>query len=352
MQIGTILPRWLDVLAILFADLATFWRARRSIIVTREDALFVIRHPGSDPAKVLARVSVGTSVPNEILEALRRHCVVFELPPEKLVSRRLTVPIQAQEFLKGVIGHQIERLSPWPPAQTIYGYETAPSRDDPGLLDIRVFITSRSNIDLTCNELATSGLTPTRIDIRTRPGDNTSCVTLWNRPARTSHHQFQEVPRIIGMSLAALVFLSLASSLLAIYTTNSVRAKRDEIAARVEALLRHDHMSHKPRDLTSLTPAERAWVLKENAPAAILILDELTRSLPDSAYLTQLNIENTSLRITGLATDAPSLIAALQKSHHFSDVHFFSPTIESENSTLYRFSIAARVVARNGLDGN
>ncbi len=352
MQIGAILLRWVEVLAALLTDWHALWRARRSIIVTREDARFLVRRPGSAADTLLANVAIGTRVPSETAEALRNHFVVFELAPDKVVTRHLAVPVQAREFMPGIVGNQIERLSPWPLAHAIYGFHAMPSKDDARTLDVCVLITSRANIETTCDELTASGLSPDRISVRTHAGVEASLVTLWTRPMHVPQGNFQSLPRMVGAGLAAVVLLSMALSLSSIYSANSIWSEREQVTALTNALRRHDRMSRKPQELASLDPAERAWDLKENAPVVVLILDALTRAIPDSAYLTELRLENANLRIAGLAADAPSLIAALEQSHHFSEVHFFAPTIKSQDGGLYRFSIAARVAPRHELIGD
>jgi len=76
------------------------------------------------------------------------------------------------------------------------------------------------------------------------------------------------------------------------------------------------------------------------------VLEALSRALPDAAYLTELHLDNTTLRMIGLASDAPSLIAPLERSGHFTDVHFFAPTTRGPDGSLFSFHIEARVVPR------
>jgi general secretion pathway protein L len=104
--------------------------------------------------------------------------------------------------------------------------------------------------------------------------------------------------------------------------------------------------SRTPQAIASLPPAERAWAWKESIPSTVIVLEALSRALPDAAYLTELHLDNTTLRMIGLASDAPSLIAPLERSGHFTDVHFFAPTTRGPDGSLFRFHIEARVVPR------
>jgi len=122
----------------------------------------------------------------------------------------------------------------------------------------------------------------------------------------------------------------------------SLGGENEEVGARARALQRQIQRPTS-QSVASLSPSERAWYTKETSPTAAIVLEVLSRALPDGAYLTELRLENTALRMIGLANDAPSLIAPLEHSGHFNDVHFFAPTTRGPEGTLFRFNIEARV---------
>jgi general secretion pathway protein L len=101
------------------------------------------------------------------------------------------------------------------------------------------------------------------------------------------------------------------------------------------------------RTLSSAAPpAERAWFLKETSVSSVMLLEALSRALPQSAYLTEIRLENATLRMTGLADDAPGLLAPLERSGHLTGVHFFAPTTRGPDGKSFRFSIEAHVEPR------
>jgi len=80
--------------------------------------------------------------------------------------------------------------------------------------------------------------------------------------------------------------------------------------------------------------------------SGVIVLEALSRALPDSAYLTELRLEGEMLRIVGLANDAPALLAPLEQSGHLTNVRFFAPTTRGPDARLFRFYIEARVEPR------
>src|SRR5215471_7682454 len=175
-RLGTFLRRWIEILALTYFAWRETRRAQQSLIVVCENGRFIVRksrqnrdtenrpqpgEPGEDA--VLAVVASGAKVPSEVTHAARNGFVILELPAEMVVVRRIAVPVQAREFLPGVIRNQIERLSPWYADQVVYGFDADTNEDDPATLDARVFIALRTVIDDARGELAAMGLPVDRV---------------------------------------------------------------------------------------------------------------------------------------------------------------------------------------------
>jgi general secretion pathway protein L len=342
MQIGQSFSRWITTLAALAAETHLSWQARKSVIVTRENGHFILHRAVDKTGAVLAEFAIGTQLPRETVESLRNHLVLFALDEDNIITRRLSVPSKAEEFLLGIVRNQIERLSPWPIAQAVYGVEATPNPNDPQSLDVQVLIAARARITAICDELQAGGLSVDQIIVTQKTDRKAAPIVLWTRSASESQRRVQSLPKAIGMGLGGALVASLALSLWALYDANGAGQDYDEAAMRIANLQRRDQ-SRQPPAVTSRDPAERAWALKETAPIAVLTLEALARALPDTAYLTELRLENEKVRIVGLAADAPSLIATLERTKHFSSVHFFAPTTKEPEGGRYRFYIEARV---------
>jgi general secretion pathway protein L len=115
------------------------------------------------------------------------------------------------------------------------------------------------------------------------------------------------------------------------------------VDGRFKALQRQMAELRSPQALASLSPQQRIWLAKEGAPAAVLMLEALSRALPDAAHLTEFRLESATLRMTGLTKDAPSLIAPLEQSGQLADVRFSAPTTRDADGASFRFHIEARV---------
>ena len=410
MQVAAIWERWIEVLAGLLFAWREVWRARRALIVQHANDRFIVRQakpsggrlipqagseeissidfvsrnlitpqhrePGevisdaslsthlsaSDELRISAPVlgeamstddaegtptetavlAAGTRAPDDVVRAAQNGFVVLELPTDKIVVRRISVPAQAREFLPGIVRNQVERLSPWPVDQTVYGFDAAASQEDGAALDVRVFISSRAAVNSARDELDAIGLPPDRIVAR----QDGAPVALWSRLTDVPRETVERTRRQIGVAIAAFALLSVGLSLWGFFSAASIRSESDDLAARAKTLQRQVQGSRTPQAIASLPPAERAWAGKEISPSTVIVLEVLSRALPDAAYLTELRLDNSTLRIIGLTSDAPSLIGPLERSGHLTAVHFFAPTTRGPDGTLFKFHIEAQVVPR------
>ena len=304
-----------------------------------------IDDPESSPTESTV-LAAGSRAPDDVVLAARNGFVVLELPTDKIVVRRISVPAQAREFLPGIVRNQVERLSPWPADQTVYGFDAAVSEEDSVALDVRVFMSSRAAVNSVRDELDAIGLPPDRIVSRQDGTPVRAPVALWSRLADVPHETVERTRRQIGVSIAAFALLSVALSLWGFFSAASSRSESDDLAARAKTLQRQVQGSRTPQAIASLPPAERAWAWKEISPSTVIVLEVLSRALPDAAYLTELRLDNSTLRIIGLTSDAPSLIGPLERSGHLTAVRFFAPTTRGPDDTLFKFHIEAQVVPR------
>jgi general secretion pathway protein L len=357
-QIDTLLRRWIEVLATTFFTWRDAWRAQRTLVITRENDRFVVRRAPPDNARaiwrevpheqeedrpVLAVLAAGESVSDEISRAAHRGIVVLEIPSENVVVRRITVPAQAREFVAGIVRNQIDRLSPWHSDQAIYGFETDVAAEDSATLDVRVLIASRAVIDAAREQIAAIGLSVDRVAASWGNAGGAKAVALWSRLVDVSPEYRARMHRNIGIGIATTIAACVALSVWAMISASLIRGKSEDVAARIDTLRRQLQSPVTLQSAASLPPNEREWYDKETSPSAVIVIEALSRALPDTAYLTELSLQNTTLRIIGLTSDAPPLIASLEHSGSLTGVHFFAPTTREPDGNHFKFHIEGRV---------
>jgi general secretion pathway protein L len=341
-RIDTLLKRWIELLAALLVGLQELRRARRALVVARTDQGFVVRE--GKPNNGSAEAATGSRLSAEIVREARGQFVTLELPADEIVVRRINIPAQAREFAAGIVQNQIERISPWQGDQVAYGFAVEASPGDAATLEARILMTARAILDAAREELGAAGLAADRIVARARAEPSGAAITLWSRLGSASDTGLAGPRRLIAAALIGVLGVSIILSTWALVSAASIRTETDDVSARAAALQRQARGARTPS--ASLDPAQRAWVLKDTTPAMVTVLETLSQALPDAAYVTELSLQKTIVRIVGLSSDAPSLLAPLENSGLLADVHFFAPTTRSPDGTQFLYHIEARIEPR------
>jgi general secretion pathway protein L len=353
MRIPAILKRWIDNLAAVFLVWRENQRERHVLTVAFEDRHVIVQE--SRPRRDITRPDVQAvqTAPSDLSRAARGSFVVLEFPASKIVARMITVPAQAEKFLSGVVRNQIERLSPWPASDVVYGFDAKASEQDAAVVDVRVLMTSRTDVDVVRQQLAAQGLSIDRIVARGSDADTAekgaASVTMWSRLSDASRDSLEGAGRLIGIGIGVIVATSICLSLWAFISAGLVRQESEDMAARAKAVQRQFQTGRTPSTTPSMPPAERAWLSKETSISSVIVIEALSRAMPDSAHLTEFRLENATLRVMGLADDVPGLLAPLEQSGHMTGVHFFAPTTRGSDGKAFRFYIEAHVEPRNDI---
>lgn len=350
MRVDAIVMRWIDGLARLLLDWQEGRRARHWLKVTQERDRLTVQQMKGRKQVSLGAVPAGTAMPTDIARAAEKSFIVLELAADEIISRRMTVPAKARDLLPGIVRNQIERLSPWRASHAAYGFDVQATVDATSL-DVRVLITSRAQLEDACSRLGARGLRIDRVVAGDHLADAAAPVTLWSRLADAPETSLARARWTIGGALAATVCMTLVVSLWAFIAAASADGESEGVAARIATLQRQVRGVVPQQAIATLAPAERAWALKETSLVTVVVIEAVSRALPDTSYLTELNLDGTTLRIVGLADDAPSLIALLEQSGHLRDVRFFAPTTRGADGKRFVFHIEARVEPHQKIDG-
>src|SRR5207249_1364924 len=180
MRVAAILKQWIEVLAAVVFGWRELWRGRRSLIVSRDEGRFIVRQVQSGRESILVTAEMGSKVSEAVARIVRKSFVIFEFPLDTIVLRRISVPAQAREYLSGIVGNQIERLSPWQADQSVYGFDAEVSQEDATALNVRVLIAARPDIEGARDEIAAIGLPVDRVVAGAGAAQATAPVTLWS----------------------------------------------------------------------------------------------------------------------------------------------------------------------------
>jgi general secretion pathway protein L len=263
--------------------------------------------------------------------------LVFRLPAEQVLSKRIELPLAAEENLRQVLAFQMERHTPFAANQVYYDFEVINRALDSRRITVGLVAVPRRILSEWLDRLSSWGLQPAAVGV---VGTGMGQINLLPEEARSSKTSF--LPRInIGLSLL-LIALAAAAILFPLWQEREVvidlMPKAMAAQQKAEAVVAIRDRLEKATEASEFLVRE-----KRQYPSAVEFLYELTHILPDGIWLQQLDFARGELDIRGEATEASALIALLESSPYFKNVQFRSPVTTNASTGRDRFHITAQI---------
>ena len=276
------------------------------------------------------------ALPKDWSAALRASRIQFILRSSKFLVRPLDLPKQANDFLGGIIRAQIDRLTPWSASDAVYGW--TPATEMPHeRLHLQVIATTRQVAAPYLQLAETFGAEFISIATFVASAEEPILVKVLELRSQGGD-EIRRLRRImsrlfLSVGAVAAILMSFAIVLGGTLDSEQQRISR-EIAKRRAAVNVTQDNSRSP-----LALGRR----KNETPSSVMVLEALSRILPDHTSVTELRIENDKLQLTGLTQDAPSLVRLMEQSPQFSRATFFAPTTRSVGENAERFHMEVQL---------
>jgi hypothetical protein len=240
-------------------------------------------------------------------------------------------PVAAASHLDSAARLALPRLSPLPPSNVALAVEHHQADpDSENWLQVHVAIVRKDRLEASLQRAAELGLTPASADLE---ADSPRAAPTYDlRTGKRGSGGHRSVFRW-SMAVAAVALIVSATA----WADRSVR-----LYPRLEAV-RSDLVAGPVSEAASAQAR-----LKTSTGSATAALADLSRHLPDSAYLTALDYRDGVLRINGLAGDAAAALRALDASPEFDGAAFAGATVRDDASGLERFEIVLTHMPASG----
>lgn len=258
--------------------------------------------------------------------------LILRLPAERALARTLTLPASAEADLAAALAFELERQTPFRAEEVWLGWRREPAAAA-GLV-IRLVVVRREDAAAALRELADRGLAPEAVEIEGETGIRLAIPSLRRRRGGLG--------RLNWALFALLVVLSLTALAAPAWQADRETARlRMELVALKPAVDRALALRAEVDRL--LGDAERVVRAKGEAPAATRLLEEMTRVLPDDAWLGQFNVADGKVEIEGVAASAAALVRAIEASPLFGAVHYRAPVSADAVTRLEHFQFAVEL---------
>lgn len=266
--------------------------------------------------------------------------LLLVVPAADVLVRRLMLPAAAAADPRRVAGYELDRQTPFQPDQVYYDVRVSGDVAPAGQIALDLYVVPRAGLDPVLERFATIGAHPDAVDVQ-GPDGSLAGVDLLppvRRPRRTYKH------RRANWFLAAVCVL-LAVLVLSQWLDNR-RAALAKMEADVETMHAKASQSEQLRgQLTGALAASKFLVKRKSEnPSVLVVLDDLTRRLPPSAWLDSLTLDDSGgLDIKGEADKAAALVDQLASSDILEEPKLQGVIQPDPATGKERFELVARV---------
>lgn len=283
------------------------------------------------------REGLGAGLDSALDEDQRSLRRVLLLDPATVLRRALTLPVAALDNLRTVLGFELDRQTPFKPDQVVYDSRLLRHEAGAKLLTVELALVPRERLQQALHELGGVAATLSSVDVRGAQGRGLGYNFL---PAE--QRRSQPNTRLwlhLGLSAASVLMLLLAMGRLLDNRAQAVEA------LQAESEKMHEEAREAARLRSSLEEAAAAAnflaIEKARQSSMVLLLDELTRLLPDDTYLERLNFGGGEVSLNGQSGQAAKLVEILQESQLLRSPALSGPIQPDARTQKDRFNITA-----------
>jgi general secretion pathway protein L len=267
--------------------------------------------------------------------------VGLRLPYASCFVRRVDLPAGARRDYARLLTLEMERSTPFKSKDVLTAYEIDGDAATQGFTQVRHFIVKRKGVDEIKSMIESLGFEITRVDCT----DETSTHPLPLNFLANSFESDAARPSGSGWSQAlVLVCLGLAALGIHMYVDAHQRALA-ELQVQT-AKLKTDAQAQKDaitRAQAGLVEFRNFVKLKSEVVLKAALLEELTRLLPQTDWISDLKIDGATVELSGFAASAAALVPLIERSKYFVDASSAGSLAIDPQEEKERFSIRARL---------
>ncbi len=265
--------------------------------------------------------------------------VLLVLGPERVLKKKMTLPLATEENLRQVLEFQVDQITPFSSAQVYFCHQIVSRDFERGFLSLEFIATPRDVVDMAVKKLSEWGVTVRGVVTQDMLDAGSLTSLLPSAPVKASSVWLGGGNRWLLAGVIVLLLAAMAMPLvikrqavveLLPWVDRGKRAAeavdrvRGELEARVE---QHNYLLEKKQALMPV----------------VLALEELARVLPDDTWVQQLDIKGRELQIQGETASSVRLIGLFEKSDVFRDASFRSPLTKGQTAGAERYQLALQI---------
>lgn len=279
--------------------------------------------------KAISRVRRGTSSP------------AILIPESSTVQKQIRLPLAVAENLHEAMGYDMDRQTPFKADEVYYDCKIVSTDRDSSLITADLTVVPRSIVDNVAAEVRQWGLKPASIGF----------ARVWSDPSKDfcfiTHSNSRPGSRFGSYMVALLAITAVALGAALVYVPlERLKAQANALADTVERMkLEAREASGLDKEIQKALERRQFGLTKkrERLPA-VVVMNHLTKLLPDDTWLFQLQITGPKGQIQGYSPDASKLVGLIERSSMFAKAELRSRLTRDARLNAQRFHIAFDVL--------
>ena len=263
--------------------------------------------------------------------------ILVELPGDALLEKHLSLPLAAERELDRVIAYEMDRETPFAVDEVYWDSEIEARDRTHRKLAVRLSMVAKEELAELAMSLASAGLAPRALIAKAADG-TTRYIPFHREAVRRSGWRAYALPVaagaciVLGLFAVGLPFVRQYMALAQVDRELAELQPSVDIATQLRA-----RIDASRRDNDSLAAERKLF----GDPLAML--SAITAALPDDTRLTELNLTQRKLVITGQSKAAARLIGDITKNSAIKDPAFSAPVTRVEAGKYDVFTISAEM---------
>ncbi|MFB1487210.1 MULTISPECIES: PilN domain-containing protein [unclassified Thiocapsa] len=258
---------------------------------------------------------------------------VLMIPREDILTRSVSLPAQVRANLPQVIRYELDRLSPFQPADVLYDFLAKAGPKGAPRLRVELALCRRDLASAWVRRMRDAGAPIDRIAWE-GAWPSANLLPTAERPKRRL--DLFSADKLLWAAVAILLAAALVGPLW--QQKRTAEALDAEVRrARVEAVAVDDLRQELERARLGSTAVLRQ---KRDEPNILVLLRELSDRIPDDTWIQTLDYNNGQVELRGESGQATALIALLEEAPGIDGVSFRSPVTQVPQTGKERFNIS------------
>ena len=263
------------------------------------------------------------------------------LPVTQVLRKEVILPLAAVENLTQVLGFELGKQTPYSADQAYYDQRVLREDRSNNSLQVLLAVTPRPVVDEILSYFNVWGVKPQAVVVSDELESTSSCLnllpaTLRPRPSRAGNWLYGAMTGVTFVLFVAMLVIPLWQKREVVIALHPILAQARQQADAVDNLKREQERLLAEYNF----PIE----LKLSSPSKVVLLEELTRLLPDNTWLQQMDIHGMEITMQGNTSSSTKLVGLFEQSTLLENASFKSPLVKVQGGED-RFQLAVGIKA-------